>query len=273
MAQRPKKPDAQVLDGEEKKGDFEALLDSVQENPLLYGAFVAFILVCGLAGVVYRVHARDVEREVATEYLHALDAETPAEQAEALEALATGKSGLAAEALYMQGEAAYRADDREGAAAAFKRLRETFPDSPFTPDAVEGLGAIEEDRNSFDEALARYREVLDTWPGSFTAKRQPFNIGRCQERAGNHAEAVEAFRDQLDLFPGSTVAGHAQHKLDRLRVSHPGLFPEVAATADTQDHDHGEAAAVAYDAIPDVEISVEDEAPAAEETREPQPAE
>lgn len=269
MAQRPRKPDPGALDLEEPRGDLQSLLDNMKENPLLYGVSVAFIVLCGLAGVVYRVHSLQEDREVAAEYARALKTEDHAERARALEKLVGGKSRFADEILYMHGEMAFKADDRVAAAAAFQRLRDDYPESPFLSDAVEGLGYVEEDRDDYEAALANYQEVLDKWPDTFAARRQPFNIGRCQERAGNLAEAITAFRDQLDLFPGSSVARKAQARLDSLRNSHPGLFPEDALASVIDDLE--EAVTETTDTLPDIQIDVDEEPPA--QTVEDEPAE
>lgn len=232
MAKRPQRKHRDSVDIEEKQGDLQALREHIKENPVLYVISIVFIVVCAGLGGVYRIHTGNVNRELTTQYARALDLEDPDARAEALASLSQGDSPLTAEALYMQGEAAYDAKKHKVAAAAFERLRQEFPEFPHTPDAVEGLGYVEEDQANYAAALAKYREVLDKWPDSFAGRRQPLNVGRCQERTGNLEAAVLAYRDQLEIFPGSSVAQRAQNALNRLRRTNPELFPKESLGLD-----------------------------------------
>jgi tetratricopeptide (TPR) repeat protein len=146
-----------------------------------------------------------------------MELEEPAKVAAALEPLTEESTRTTPEVLYMLGETAYKAGDFEKAASAYKELRVKYPDSPFVPDAVEGLGYIEENALRYDEARAFYQEIIDNWPESFAAKRQQFNIGRCLERGGDANAAIEAYRAQTLTFPNSRVAMAAQTELERLQ--------------------------------------------------------
>ncbi len=245
----------------ESNGDIHRLLAHVTENPVLYAAGAAFLLLCALLGVFYRVRVENAGELAATEYARAMKEKDDTIRVESLKPIAEGNSAFAIEALYMQGESAYRASDFVAAKAAFEKLRAEHPEYEHTPDAVEGLGYIDESESRFADAVARYQETLDKWPDSFVGRRQSFNIGRTQEKAGNLKEAVAAFRSQLDHFPGSRVAQHAQDALDRLRVSNPELFPDdalpVAAPADA-------ATAATENTAEPAPAAVEAPAPAAE---------
>ena len=114
-----------------------------------------------------------------------------------------------------------------------EKLLEGFePDFEFTPDGVEGLGAILEAQEDFTAAIAVYQDVQASWPDSFAARRQPLNIARCYEESDNFEEAVKFYQEQLLVFPGSNVAMHAQQKLDELRSSQPEV---AAATPETPE--------------------------------------
>jgi tetratricopeptide (TPR) repeat protein len=230
MAKKHSHSETEAHEEEVQKGDFEALLDHVKENPLLYTVGAVFIVVCALAGVFYRLYSDDVERERTAEYARALDIEDPVEQSESLAKLALGNSALSAEILYLSGEMAFRGADAAKAEAAFARLRVDFPDYEFTPDAIEGLGYIEENAGNYVEAIAKYQEILDKFPDSFAGRRQSFNIGRTQEQVGEVQAAIDAYRDQLTTFPGSNVARRAQAALDRLRESNNELFSGIGTT-------------------------------------------
>jgi TolA-binding protein len=141
----------------------------------------------------------------------------------ALGEITKGSSKYLAEALYMQGHAALDSEDYETAEFAFSTLREKHPDFEFTPDGVEGLGAIHEILGDYTAAIAVYKDIQAIWPDSFAARRQPFNLARCHEENDNEEEALAAYENQLNVFPGSNVAAHAQQKIDELHTRNPTL--------------------------------------------------
>lgn len=208
------------------RGDWHDLADRISENPLFFIGAVLFVIVAAIAGWLIRVYQTSANQEFATEYARALDAEDEAAVITALEPLANEKQ----EALYMLGETAFAAGELEKAKDAFTRIRQEHPDSPFVPDAVEGLGFIAENNGDYDEAKRQYQDVLDNWPESFAAKRQQLNIGRCEEAAGNTEAAIDAYRAQTLAFPNSRVANRASSMMARLQAE---LGP-VATEADTE---------------------------------------
>ena len=232
MALDPRTTRAPHGAGPETKADVTAFVDHVKENPVLYVAAVAFLIVCAIIGVAFRAYRAEANQAGATAYARALDTQLPAARAEALADVSPDADWLEAESLYMAGEAAFDAGDLEKAKSLFEQLRADHSDYEFTPDAVEALGAIAEEQEDYAAAIARYEEVRDVWPDSFAARRQPMNIGRAQEAAESYEAAVAAYREQLDVFPGSNVALRAQQALDRLRETRPALFPEEAAVAE-----------------------------------------
>lgn len=250
MAKPLKERIPQSMETIEKRTDWQALADHARENPVLYAAAVVFLVFCALVGVLYRVHTNSVEREVTGLYARALDETDPARRIEALDAVAKRKSRLAPEALYLQGETAFKNRDYLTAGLAFERLRKDFPDYTHTPDAVEGLGFIEEEKGNYEAAAAYYREVLDKWPGSFAGRRQQLNLGRCYEQLNQPQKAVESYREQMTMFPGSNVARRAQTALDRLRTKHPELFPQAPVVGVTTPEGVLEVPSVA----PEIEI-------------------
>ncbi|MCC6694788.1 MAG: tetratricopeptide repeat protein [Candidatus Hydrogenedentes bacterium] len=218
-------------DQPKQKGDLAALVEQIKENPALYlGAFL-FIVLCFLAGMIYRAHSKSVLRETSTAYAKAMDEQEPAARYEALKAIvdAGSKAENMPEIIYMTAETAFRAQKYDEAKALFERVRTESPDAPFVPDAVEGLGFIAEDQGDYDAAYGYYQEITQKWPASFTARRQPLNRGRVDEQRGKLAEAIEAYREQGALFPDSQVAAQAEAALDRLGQEHPELFAAEAA--------------------------------------------
>lgn len=227
MATKIKKKAPDILDQPVVGGDITQFVERVKQNPLLYGVSAAFLLLCVVAGVVYRFGKDTSVRTGMTEYARAVDDEDPALREAELESLAKGRGPMAAEALYMTGEAAFEARQYDKAKEAFERLRSEFPDSSYVPDAVEGIGYLAENQGQYEPALASYKEILEKWPTSFTARRQELNIARCQEQVGNFQEAIEAYQAQADGFPGSALEKDAKAALERLRVAHPDLFQKV----------------------------------------------
>ena len=64
-------------------------------------------------------------------------------------------------ALHRLGWAAFHAQEYDKAKAAFLKLRQEHPESPFVAEAVEGVGLIAEQGADLQEALTRYREILE----------------------------------------------------------------------------------------------------------------
>ena len=209
------------------QGDLEALAEHIKSHPVQYLLSVGFIVLCGIVSYFYQIQNTMTERKSASGFSSALDIEDPRERAETLAAFTATPSKFTPDGLYVQGESYFRVQDFSNAAIAFERLRAEYPDFRFVPDAVEGLGFIEEESGNFDGALARYREILEKWPDSFAGYRQPYNIGRCEESIGNVNEAIAAYQRQVNLFPNSNVSSRAQHALHTLERKHPDLFGKI----------------------------------------------
>lgn len=233
-----KKTTKSLFDEKPKQDDLSQLLQDVQERPLVYAGIAAFLVACLLAGFLYRANTVAKRKDVLTAYAQALDKEEPADQLAALEPLSQDLAKKNDEVVYMTGETAYRAGAYDKAKAAFERMRTDFKDSPYAPEAVEGLGNIAENAKDYDSALTYYREIGEKWGSSFAARRQPMNIAKLEERRGRLSEAVTAYREQMQLFPGSTLANEASAALTRIEKSNPDLFPKTdmpaadSATAD-----------------------------------------
>jgi tetratricopeptide (TPR) repeat protein len=228
----PKRKGKSLFDEQpQKKDDLAALIESIKKNPALYAAGAAFIILCFLAGILYRGYAHASQKDLATQYARALEQYEPAKLVEALEPLAFQRGPLGAEVTYAFAEAVVHAQQWDKAKAAFERFRSEYPDSPSLPDAVEGLGFIAEQKGDTDAALAYYREVASKWASSFAARCQPSNVARIEEQRGDFKAALEAYREQVTTFPGSHLAEDAQASIDRLTVAHPELAPAPVPAA------------------------------------------
>ena len=196
---------------------------------MIYVGAIVFVLAILAATGVYRVVQASTLRAASTEYAAALEIEDPADRAAALGSVAESGSQFAARALYLQAEAALDHGDHETARRAFEQVRERYPNFEFVPDAVEGLGFVEEESSNFAAARKMYEEVAAKWPESVAAMRQPYNLARTYEGESNLAAAVEQYRKQLETFPGSTIAMRAQQRLNELRETNPDLFADEIA--------------------------------------------
>lgn len=251
--------------------DIVRLLQHAKENPGLYAISAGFVLLCVVAGILFRISSSAAEKKVMTDYAAAVATEDPALRAAELEVFANNPSRWSAEALYLLGETAIRAQEYAKAEEALNRLRADYPNSGYVPDAVEGLAFLSENAGELDAALSGYEEIQSKWPDTFTARRQSFNIARVKESKGDITGAIEAYQAQGTLFPESSVSAKSQAALERLKALHPDLFPEeappeeLALEAEAVDGgDDGAAAPEGAVQAPAPEEAAQ--APAAEET-------
>ena len=237
MAISPRTPGPEGPLSEETKNVVLAGWKHIQDNPFHYIGAAAFIVAVLIFTGLYRMAADSKDRELSAAYAEAVLIEDPVERADALAPLAANNTRLAPHALYMRGEALLSTRDYRAATDAFSQLRETYPDFQFVPDAVEGLGFIQQDQGNIEAALAVYREVLEKWPDTPAGRRQAFNIARCYENSGDMEQAILFYREQFELFPGSNVSIQAQQRLLRLRTTHPDLFEDGLSSGDAQPAD------------------------------------
>jgi tetratricopeptide (TPR) repeat protein len=270
LQQKPRDPRTRLavgLDEPEgtKQGDLHRLLDHARQNPLLYLASVAFVVVCLVAGAMYGLYDSTRMQEIQTAYAAALQEEDPALVAAALEALVDSGGAWTPEIWYMLGEFRLRAQAYGKAEEAFTTVVDKFPKSEYAPKALDGLGFIHENRGDFQKALEAYRSILadEGYAASLVGLRQEYNIGRVLEKMERFEDAKVAYEKQLDLFPGtveepSIVSQQARSALDRMRTEHPELFPEDVVA-------EGEASVVAPAASTEASAEVAPEVAVTEE--------
>lgn len=209
-----------------RQDSLQRWLRHVQENPVLYGAVLVFVALCGVAGLLYRMNVAASERAFMTRYAAALEIEDSKARLVELELLAQENNRWTPEIVYLAGETAVRAQAYDQAEAAFKRVREEFANSEYAATALDGMAFIAENRGGYEQALALYQEAAGNYANTFTGRRQALNIGRVQERLGDLEAAVASYESQLEMFPDSNTAGEAREALDRLKKEHPELFPD-----------------------------------------------
>jgi tetratricopeptide (TPR) repeat protein len=246
------------------KGDLASLAEHIQENPIWYAAGVAFVLLAIIAGVVYRQASRTANMNLYSAYAKALNEAEPEERYAALAEVAeSGSDRARAEVIYMRGETAFQMGDFEKAREAFEKVRSEYRIEPFVSQSLDGLGAIAEAEGEYEVALRLYREITQHWPDSFIGLRQLYNIGRVQEELANFEEAIAAYQDQISLFAGSHAARRSGEALERLRASHPDLFPETIRFEDMTDEG---IQGLTDETVPALESPEEDPAASGEDT-------
>ena len=218
----------------EEKDSLRKLLMHIEENPMIYVAAVAFVVLCFVAGILVRVNSRVSDVAVMTQYAKAMEKEDPKQKLAALSEVAAKNSRWTAEALYLKAETAIRAQELATAEEAFNQVLSSFPTSEYAPRAKEGLAFLAENKGNLDAALAAYTEVKDKWPNTFEARRQSINIARVLESKGDLKAAIEAYQAQVTGFPDSHAATKAEAALKRLQSAHPDLFPKKEEAAKTE---------------------------------------
>ena len=271
--QQPKKPKTRkpvFLDEEViKKTDLERFVEHVKQNPMLYAASAAFVLVCLVAGGLYGLYESTRNQKIQTGYAAALDEEDPALVAANLEALTEKGGPWATEIWYMLGEKSLLAQNYPKAEEAFNVVVKEYPESEDAPKALDGLGFIHENRGDFQKALETYRQIADNpeWAKTLVGMRQQFNIGRVLEKMEHFDAAKEAYEKQIDLFPGtadepSMISEQARAALERMKLEHPELFPaEAEAEQATPSEEAGSTPSEASSTEP---AAAESSAPTAE---------
>jgi len=255
----------------EKKNDWQRLAEHIRENPVLWGAGLLFVLVCLLAGLAFRVNAANKNRAGTTEFARAIGTEEPALRATELEQAAQNDA-MAADALYMAGEAAYEAKDYEKAKELFQKLRANYPNFKRVPDAVEAIGFIAENEDKPDAAIDAYQEIIDKWPNSVARRRQEINLARVYEQQEDYRKAVEAYTFHAEHYPESAFRPEVEEALDRLKKEHPDLFPEETAAEETAAEEKALEESAAEEPAPAAQTETPD-APAEEPPPATEPAE
>lgn len=212
--------------GGEKPSDLDKVVTSVKEHPLRYAAGFLLVIAAGVGFLFYSTSVQARSEAAATTLIRATNVEEPEERISKLDAAIESGTPLAAEALYLKAENAFAIEDYEAAKAAFEAVVTRFPDFQFAPDALEGLGYVEEAQGNYEAAVTHYLDVQIKYPDSYAARRQPYNLGRAYAAQGMVKEAVESYWRQVGEFPDSAIAARAQRRVEEYRGTHPELFQQ-----------------------------------------------
>jgi tetratricopeptide (TPR) repeat protein len=134
-------------------------------------------------------------------------------------------------ALALLGDAKLAAGDKEGAAAVYDKLTQTYPQAK----ALANLGRarLAVDGSKFSEAEPLLQPLLDASAktGLPAASDGPaytqahYLAGRIKESAGDHQAALEHYLTASAVFPfDKASASSAQQRADALRAEHAGLI-------------------------------------------------
>ncbi|HQN02270.1 MAG TPA: tetratricopeptide repeat protein [Candidatus Hydrogenedentes bacterium] len=225
---RPKKKSTSVSHlfvPEEPKTEWQKILAHLEENIKLYAAGAIFVLICLAIGALIRVNAVAKEKEVATKYAEAALEADAKPRLEKYKAISESAGRWTPEVLYMMGETAIEAGEKETARQAFDKVISEYGDSDFAAPALEGLAFLARDEGRLEDALKTYEDLISKWPGAYVARCAHFTIGELLEALDRPQEAITAYRKQTTVFPESSVATKAEQALERMEEAHPDLFP------------------------------------------------
>ncbi len=225
---RPKKKSTSVshlLAPEEPKTEWQKVLAHLEENIKLYVAGAIFVLICLAIAALIRINAVTKEKEITTKYAEAALEEDPKLRLEKYQAIDDSAGRWTPEVLYMMGETAIEAGDKEAARRAFEKVMSEYGSSDFAARSQDGLAFLARDEGRLEDALKAYEELVSKWPGEYVARCAHFTIGELLEELDRPQEAVTAYRKQTTVFPESSIATKAEQALDRMSEAFPDLFP------------------------------------------------
>ena len=198
----------------------------VEENPFMYIGGAVFIVLCIVAGVLFNASQAASDREVMTKYTAAMIEEEPATRLAKLEEISGDAGRWTPEVTYMLGETAIQAQQYDKAKQAFEQVLAKYGTGEFAARAADGLAFLEENSGNIEGALKGYQQVREKWGADFIATIRLYDIGRLQEKLGKLEDAKKSYDEQMTLFPDSDAARKAEQALEKLKGTHPELFPE-----------------------------------------------
>lgn len=101
-------------------------------------------------------------------------------------------------AMLRLGEVFLRQGDRDGAAAAWRRLIDSDAPTQGRAEAWASLGQLAGDRGDYSEAVGFYRNAVETAPGSSVFRAE---AARAEARVGNYEEAARHYSRALEIDP------------------------------------------------------------------------
>jgi soluble lytic murein transglycosylase len=110
---------------------------------------------------------------------------------------------VAAQHLFLLGEAARASDDDDGFLRLQAELRQTAPESPWLEQSLLAAGNLYLLRRDYDHAIDSYRELQQRFPNGGRASYAHWKVAWLSLRQGRNDEAKQEFEQQIALYPAS----------------------------------------------------------------------
>ena len=155
------------------------------------------------------------------------------------------RANVSPEATYRAGVLTEQEGDSLKAAAIYRGLMETYPQTTHFQEAIEAQFRIGEIylngkklkflgipvASALDRAVTVFANVVRTAPyGKYTARAQ-FDIGLAREKQGANDAAIQAYQAVVDKFPNEPVAVNAQYQIGYIWFTAAQLGTKDAAAA------------------------------------------
>ena len=162
------------------------------------------------------------------------------------------RSNHAAESTWRCGKLTEAEGDLLKAAAIYRGLMESYPDTPHFQEAIESQFRIAEIYlngkkrkilgvpvgSTLDDAVEIFSAIVRSAPyGRYTARAQ-FDIGRAREKQGSADLAIDAYQSVVEKFPNDSLAVDAQYQI--------GYIWLAATRAGAYDPDAADRARIAF---------------------------
>ncbi|MBL0175249.1 MAG: tetratricopeptide repeat protein [Ignavibacteria bacterium] len=141
------------------------------------------------------------------------------------------KHHLAPYALLQLGNAEHRSGDTPSGMITLRSLLARHADSEFADEAQYSLAWLHFQSKEYGLAAAEYRKLGLTWPQSPLAPNARYGIADCLYNEGRYADAQKAYQDVIDAFPDSPVVSDALDGISQC-MAMQGRKDEASAVRD-----------------------------------------
>ncbi|MCC6488928.1 MAG: tetratricopeptide repeat protein, partial [Candidatus Hydrogenedentes bacterium] len=175
------------------------------------------------------------------------DGNDPVHAIEAFQnAFDTGPKGpFAGRALRGLAIARHKTNDLDGAAEAFFRVMEEFPDVKLNEQAYAWLGDYTFQQENWNRSAQALDALLKAFPDYPNPERVHLAIAECSERAGKREEAIKLYQKVVDAAPQSSAAQDALFKMAGLYEAGKDVDKAMALYEQAANTNTGETAAKA----------------------------
>ena len=121
---------------------------------------------------------------------------------------------VAAEQMFNEAMAQYKAGDNAKAAASFEALLAAYPKDRYSDDARFWLGETYFARGDYASAAREYERLLEEYPQADRVPDALYSAGLAYGQLNDPAKARQALTRVMDNYPYSDAARKARQKLD-----------------------------------------------------------